>query len=182
MESAIPHVVQIHNAVNEKGWTQVLQWENMRNNPHPRLVKFIGRPKDLSPKARFYSTLWGRNEPFDRHDWFVDRGDGSGERRYVIDFYNGKEGSDDGLRSENASGSGNGNGLPTMYLDVRPALDDLDSVQDIVKMFFKDAFPGISGLMNTSGSRSGNGIGSGNVSGSKSQNANVDGTSSAKQR
>jgi len=170
MESAIPQVVQIHNAVNEKGWREVLQWENMRDNPHPRLVRFIGRPKDLSPKARFFSTLWGRNEPFDRHDWFVDRGDGSGERRYVIDFYNGKEGSGDGLGSGN--GNGGGSGLPTMYLDVRPALDDLDSVQDTVKMFFKDAFPGISGLMNTSGSGSGNG----NVNGSKSQSANADGT------
>ena len=150
MESAIPHVVHIHNAVNERGWREVLKWENERGNDTPRLVKFIGRPKDLSPRARFYSMLWLRNEPFDRHDWIVDRGDGSGERRYVIDFYNGKEdlkNQGDGTGNDNSTG----NGLPSMYLDVRPALDDLDSAQDRVTMFWKDAFPGIAGLMNSKG-------------------------------
>ena len=154
MESAIPHVVQIHNAVNERGWREVLKWESDRGNKNPRLVKFIGRPKDLSPRARFYSMLWLRNEPFDRHDWIVDRGDGSGERRYVIDFYNGKEDLKIQGVAGNENGDGNGNGLPSMYLDVRPALDDMDSAQDRVKMFCKDAFPGIAGLMN---SGSGNG-------------------------
>ncbi len=154
-ELTIPQVVQIHNAVNERGWTEVLKWERIRETNYnglqqqqqqqqqqqsePRLVKFIGRPKDLSPRARLYSTLWLRNEPFDRHDWYVDRGEGTEIRRYVIDFYNGKE-------NPNAAG----NGLPSMYLDVRPALDDLDSAQDRFKMFFIDAFPGIAGWMGSS--------------------------------
>ena len=32
-------------------------------------------------------------QPFDRRDWFIDRGDGygEGERRYVTDFYNGQD-------------------------------------------------------------------------------------------
>jgi cytochrome c heme-lyase len=144
IEKSIPHVVRIHNAVNEKGWKEILEWERIRDpkNDNPRLVRFLGRPKDLSPRARFYSSLWLRNEPFDRHDWFVDRGDGTGQRRYVIDFYNGKE------------NSGN-NGLPSMYLDVRPALDDFEAVQDRVKMFFRNAFPGIVELvMNSSSSSS----------------------------
>ena len=55
------------------------------------MVKFIGRPKDLSPRATFYSSLWLRDVSFDRHDWFVSREDGSDLRRCVIDFYNGKE-------------------------------------------------------------------------------------------
>ena len=95
--------------------------------------------------------LWLRNEPFDRHDWIVDRGDGTGERRYVIDFYNGKEDSISvDMNGANGAGSGSGsNGLPNMYLDVRPALDDVDSAQDRVKMFFRDAFPGIAAFMNT---------------------------------
>ena len=162
-ELTIPQVVQIHNAVNERGWSEVLQWERIRvpqpidpsasNNTNdgvvgeePRLVRFIGRPKDLSPRARFYSMLWMRNEPFDRHDWYVDRGEGTQVRRYVIDFYNGKESS---AASANAANAGN-HGLPSMFLDVRPALDDLDSVQDRFKMFWIDAFPGIAGWMGSS--------------------------------
>lgn len=149
IEKSIPHVVRIHNAVNERGWKEILEWERMRDpkNDNPRLVRFLGRPKDLSPRAMFYSSLWLRNEPFDRHDWFVDRGDGTGERRYVIDFYNGKE----TTRSNKMAQSSQGNaGLPSMYLDVRPALDDFEAVQDRVKMFFKNAFPGIAELvMNT---------------------------------
>jgi len=134
-ELTIPHVVQIHNAVNERGWREILQWENLRHNPNPRLVRFIGRPQDLSPRARVMSGLWLREAPFDRHDWFVDFGDGTKERRYVIDFYNGKE------------EKTNMNGLPSMYLDVRPALDDVDAVKDRIEMFCKDAFPGIYGIM-----------------------------------
>jgi cytochrome c heme-lyase len=137
-ELTIPHVVQIHNAVNERGWREILQWENLRHNPNPRLVRFIGRPTDLSPRARIMSGLWLREAPFDRHDWFVDFGDGTKERRYVIDFYNGKE-------ERNSATSRNG--LPSMYLDVRPALDDVEAVKDRIEMFCKDAFPGIYGIM-----------------------------------
>ena len=38
----------------------------------PKLYKFMGRPKDLSPKARV-NALMGYKKPFDRHDWVVDR-------------------------------------------------------------------------------------------------------------
>jgi len=164
METTIPHVVQIHNAVNERGWRQVLEWERLRENECPRLVKFIGRPKDLSPRARLYSMFWMRDEPFDRHDWYVDRGDGTDLRRYVIDFYNGKEDRvvpvPANSNTSHQKGMGNraaaGVGLPTMYLDVRPAIDDIDSVQDSIKMFAKDTFPGIYGLI-SSYSKSGSG-------------------------
>mmetsp|Transcript_15169 Transcript_15169/g.28518 ORF Transcript_15169/g.28518 Transcript_15169/m.28518 type:complete len:421 (+) Transcript_15169:170-1432(+) len=158
IEKSIPHVVRIHNAVNERGWKEILEWERMRDpkNDNPRLVRFIGRPKDLSPRARFYSTLWLRNEPFDRHDWFVDRGDGTGERRYVIDFYNGKEdsvsSSISASNSASTSTTNNSLGLPSMYLDVRPALDDLEAVQDRVKMLFRNAFPGIAAEFTTTAS------------------------------
>ena len=139
-ESTIPFVVQIHNAVNERGWKEIREWESMRHNKDPKLVKFIGRPKDLSPKARLLSGLWLRKEPFDRHDWYVSREDGSDMRRYVIDFYNGKE-------EEQGQGQGQQqSSLPSMYLDVRPALDDSDAAIDIMKMFAKDAFPGIASL------------------------------------
>ena len=38
----------------------------------PRLVRFLGRPQDYSPKARLLNLL-GYKLPFDRHDWVVDR-------------------------------------------------------------------------------------------------------------
>lgn len=52
----------------------------------PKLLKFRGRPRDYSPKARFLNFL-GFKLPFDRHDWVVDRC--GTDVRYVIDFYNG---------------------------------------------------------------------------------------------
>lgn len=57
--------------------------------------------------------------PFDRHDWIVDR---NGKRiRYVIDFYTGR-----------GAGAALPAGVPpqlAFYLDVRPALDDLEGVR-----------------------------------------------------
>lgn len=90
----------------------------------------------MSRRARVYSMIWLRNEPFDGHDWIVDRGDRSGEKKYVIEA----------LQWER--GQGDGNGSPSMYSDVKPALEDLDSAQDRVTMFCKNAFPGIARLMN----------------------------------
>mmetsp|Transcript_18894 Transcript_18894/g.21888 ORF Transcript_18894/g.21888 Transcript_18894/m.21888 type:complete len:311 (-) Transcript_18894:101-1033(-) len=143
-EATIPFVVQIHNAVNERGWNEIQKWENLRANTNPKLVKFIGRPKDKSPRALFYSSLWLRNEPFDRHDWYVSRDDGSDSRRYVIDFYNGQE---EKGTSSNGTNPAAAAGLPRMYLDVRPALDDSNAAIDRMKMFMKDAFPGFSQYM-----------------------------------
>lgn len=40
----------------------------------------MGRPKDMSPKARLL-WLMGYNAPFDRHDWVVERPDGSEVRK-----------------------------------------------------------------------------------------------------
>ena len=108
-EKDIPQVVAIHNAVNEQCWRKVLEWETNQNNnctENPKLIKFQGRPKDLSPKARLKNWFFGYELPFDRHDWIVERC--GQERRYIIDFYRGKQVA----------------GLPaSVYLDVRPALD-----------------------------------------------------------
>lgn len=49
--------------------------------------------------------------PFDRHDWYVGRC--GQQRRYVIDYYEGPE---------------DAPGVPVFYLDVRPALDDPESI------------------------------------------------------
>ncbi|KAI9268942.1 cytochrome c/c1 heme lyase-domain-containing protein [Phascolomyces articulosus] len=56
-------VVPIHNAVNEMAWMKILEWEKMHHTEcnQPKLVKFQGRPKDYTPKARLYSWF-GRPE------------------------------------------------------------------------------------------------------------------------
>ncbi|GAA5838627.1 hypothetical protein JCM9279_003808 [Rhodotorula babjevae] len=111
-------VVPIHNAVNERVWNQVLEWEREALglprgvDPGSKLVSFVGKPKEVSPRAR-WKTLIGYTAPFDRHDWLVDRpvvppspssssADASSSTaadpsqpssvrvRYVIDFYTGR--------------------------------------------------------------------------------------------
>ena len=73
-EQDMSMVVAIHNAVNERAWSEVLDWENMHKSScgQPKLLKFEGRPKDITPRARLKSWL-GYALPFDRHDWTVDR-------------------------------------------------------------------------------------------------------------
>jgi len=129
-EQTMPHIIQIHNAVNERTWYHVLRWEQTLHQSTPKLLRFMGKPDQRSPRAWLYSTLLGYQPPFDRHDWFIDRGDGSGERRYVIDFY-------DGHASKNSAAPIN------IYLDVRPAIDDLSSLKDRVEMAIREALPGI---------------------------------------
>jgi cytochrome c heme-lyase len=53
-------IVPIHNAVNEKAWEQVLMWEAGMGADRcggPRLVSFVGRPKDRTPKAWLMTAL-----------------------------------------------------------------------------------------------------------------------------
>merc|ERR1712151_392388 len=132
----VPTILKIHNAVNEKSWTEVLNVENAlhpydsndeknSSSPPPQLLRFMGRPKDLSPKAFFNTYFLLYNPPFDRHDWYIVRGgDYDRPRRYVIDFYKGNM--DNG-----------------MYLDVRPAVDDFEGLQDRIRMLGKSVFPSI---------------------------------------
>ncbi|OKL62469.1 hypothetical protein UA08_02694 [Talaromyces atroroseus] len=94
--------------------------ERIRNNldeEQPSLVRFQGRPQDLSPRARImqalgwlYPAKFGTEPPFDRHDWYVSRQTPSGtkEVRYVIDYY---------------SGPPEPTGEPVFFLDIRPAVD-----------------------------------------------------------
>lgn len=89
----MPSTLAIHNAVNEKGWDMVQEWERARAEaaaagggggaaagagdgggggsagvptPAPKLLRFTGRPQDTSPKAWVKSTLLGYRPPFDR--------------------------------------------------------------------------------------------------------------------
>jgi len=129
-------VVAIHNLVNERGWREVRRWEKLMHGvDEPRLIRFEGRPKDMSPKAWINSTLLSYKPPFDRHDWYVER-DGK-PVRYVIDFYNGSNRSEDDIPDKNLGMRS------SMYLDVRPALDTPQAFVDRVRMAFSDTFPGI---------------------------------------
>ncbi|KAB5585712.1 cytochrome c/c1 heme-lyase [Coniochaeta sp. 2T2.1] len=109
-------VVPIHNAVNEKAWEQIKEWEAPYAGEcglGPRLYSFAGVKERMTPRARV-KTLLGYTAPFDRHDWIVDR---CGKRvEYVIDFYAGRQ-------------DGGGEGKVNFYLDVRPKVNSWEGVK-----------------------------------------------------
>ncbi|KDO31566.1 hypothetical protein SPRG_03495 [Saprolegnia parasitica CBS 223.65] len=123
-------IVSIHNTINEKGWAEVVEMEKTLHGDaytrgDPKLVRFMGRPKDFTPKARLLNLFGMANLPFDRHDWIIDR---NGEEvRYVIDFYTGHPTP----------------GKPiSVYMDVRPALDNIGNAVDRLRMqFHKNVLP-----------------------------------------
>ncbi|ORX61347.1 cytochrome c heme lyase [Hesseltinella vesiculosa] len=113
-EEEIETMVDIHNFLNEEAWNEVLRWESKFEcecTEDPYLVRFQGRPRDLTPKARWHSWF-GAPKPFDRHDWYIKRC--NQERRYVIDYYEAPEEQP---------------GVPVFHLDVRPALDDFQTIK-----------------------------------------------------
>ncbi|GAB4819127.1 hypothetical protein N2152v2_006173 [Parachlorella kessleri] len=117
-EDDMDSVVHAHNTMNELTWQRVAVWEMLHRAecPSPSLLRFRGRPDDLSPLARVRSWF-GKQLPFDRHDWYVDRC--GKEVRYVIDFY---------YDDDKA-------GTPEAFeVTVRPALDSLDAFMDRLRM------------------------------------------------
>ncbi|KAL2162358.1 hypothetical protein VTH06DRAFT_7271 [Thermothelomyces fergusii] len=155
--TAVESMVAVHNFLNEGAWSEVVEWERRfgrglsrgweiskrgeENAPfelrrleaqeggrvQPALIRFQGRPKDMTPKAamiqllgRIYPSKFGTDPPFDRHDWFVSR-DVNGQKkeiRYVIDFY---------------SAPPEPTGEPVFYLDVRPALTPTGAVERLMR-------------------------------------------------
>ena len=125
-EDDIASVVALHNNMNEKTWHKVLQWEETMaggsKNASPKLLKFQGRPTDLSPKAAFKHYVLGHPLPYDRHDWTVERSDGT-TARYVIDYYH-----DESLAREDPASAHpalhDSHASDSLLVDVRPAADD----------------------------------------------------------
>jgi cytochrome c heme-lyase len=117
-EDDMENVVFFHNGMNEITWDRVRRWEALHHQEcsDPKLARFRGRPHDLSPLARIRSWFTGE-VPFDRHDWYVDRC--GREVRYVIDFY----------FDEDKAGT-----MEAFTVEARPALDDLTSCVDRLKM------------------------------------------------
>ncbi|XP_040215906.1 holocytochrome c-type synthase isoform X1 [Rana temporaria] len=113
------NIIKIHNQNNEQAWSEILKWEalHVKECPcGPTLVRFGGKAKEYSPRARIRSWM-GYELPFDRHDWIVDR---CGQNvRYVIDYYDGGE------VDKNYQFS---------ILDVRPAFDSMTAVWDRMKV------------------------------------------------
>ncbi|KAK2196810.1 Holocytochrome c-c1 synthase [Babesia duncani] len=120
--SLIPKIVKIHNAINEKAWEKVMEYESLHDDQcdKPVLSHFIGKQDTPSLRARF-NTLIGYKPPYDRHDWTVDR---CGKQiRYIIDFYEGQ----------------NANYTQTsMYIDARPALT-FGGIIDRFKLWIQNA-------------------------------------------
>lgn len=131
-EEAIPSFLQVHNSVNERSWRELCNWESNRgsnNHDNIQLVRFEGRPKDLSPKAWIWSNLLFQERPFDRHDWYIDNGVDH-EKRYVLDFY----------MTEDDTARG---GMPRVEIDVRPALDTPQAFVQRSQRILYEVFPGI---------------------------------------
>lgn len=134
-EDAVESMVDVHNFLNEGAWQEILEWERPyaeEFKKQPRLLQFTGRPHDLSPRARMYLQLskvfpeaFNTEPPFDRHDWYVLRSNGVGgwdQVRYIIDYYGGPD---------------DPHGMPTFFLDVRPALDNATNAKDRMRHWLK---------------------------------------------
>jgi cytochrome c heme-lyase len=114
------NIIRIHNANNEHAWREVLKWENLLHPECdcPKLKSFSGDAKNYSPRARIRRLL-GYELPFDRHNWVVDRC-GQAEVTYIIDYYD--------------VGKVNPSTMEFAHLDVRPAIRDLSTLMDRMKV------------------------------------------------
>ncbi|KAG5978122.1 hypothetical protein E4U55_006394 [Claviceps digitariae] len=113
-------VVPIHNAVNERAWQEIVEWEtpylSQSSCQGPQLESFANKSNRMTPTARL-NTILGYTAPFDRHDWVINR---CGTRvDYVIDFYAGRP----------ADARRGGNPGPSFYLHVRPKLNTWEGIK-----------------------------------------------------
>lgn len=137
LATSVASVIPIHNAVNEKAWADILEWESRAPSSDPgskkcggpKLYSFRGLGTEsqfVSPRARL-NGLMGYQLPFDRHDWVVERCGGQ-RVEYVIDFYQGKQTGSSQQAGKAGSGltGASGAGKLSFYLDVRPKLNSYE--------------------------------------------------------
>lgn len=161
-EEHVETMVMVHNFLNEEAWKQVLDWERyFVSNPadveNTSLLRFQGRPGELSPKARWYAFLgtvfpsrYASEPPFDRHDWIIGRADGT-EARYVIDYYGDDEADarDEQRRLWKQQQAQNGSpstqddddgdeDQANFVLDIRPAVDSFEALRVRASRAFRD--------------------------------------------
>ncbi|KAK5030847.1 holocytochrome c synthase, partial [Cryomyces antarcticus] len=112
----VESMVAVHNFLNEGAWAEIVEWERRfsgglmkgwqlskkgeeaaaaasardRQTQDPKLVRFMGRPDEMTPKAKMlqvmswiYPAGFNNEPPFDRHDWFVQRQKPGGEQKEV---------------------------------------------------------------------------------------------------
>ena len=121
-EEDMESLVAVHNNMNEKTWAKVVEWEEVLcPDSTPKLLKFMGRPADLSPKATIKHYLFGHPLPYDRHDWTILRSDGT-TVRYVIDYYHDESRANESPESALPHFKDH-HATPSLLVDVRPALD-----------------------------------------------------------
>lgn len=78
-------VADVHAMVTDMSWECVMEYERLHPEcPNPTLGRFYGMYGILSWKSKWLKWRTGI-EPFDRHDWVVDRC--GKEVRYIIDYY-----------------------------------------------------------------------------------------------
>ncbi|CAZ84310.1 unnamed protein product [Tuber melanosporum] len=138
-EDAVESMVAVHNFLNEGAWGEIVVWERRFGGGRegfPRLVRFQGKSREMTPKARMFQVLgrvypekFGGPPPFDRHDWYVLR-QGGREVRYVIDYY---------------SAPPEPTGEPVFYLDVRPAIDRPSAILERAMVWGGDLWERASG-------------------------------------
>ncbi|CAO1637507.1 unnamed protein product [Parajaminaea phylloscopi] len=166
-EEHVETMVMVHNFLNEEAWKQVLEWEKHfvakpEDVDNTSLLRFQGRPGELSPKARWYAFLgsvlpsrYASEPPFDRHDWIVGRADGT-TARYVIDYYGDDEADardeqrkqmKEHQRKQALTGAGaavveddedDDDDQANFVLDVRPAIDSFDALRVRASKAFSD--------------------------------------------
>ncbi|TFK39851.1 cytochrome c/c1 heme-lyase [Crucibulum laeve] len=132
-EEHVVTMVEIHNFLNEEAWEEVKKWERRQHSDEDlQLARFMGRPGEMSPKARFWMlagwllpTRFNSEPPFDRHDWIVRRPKTGEEVRYIIDYYSAPPEPD---------------GSPVFSLDVRPALDSFGSLKERIAVATEEAW------------------------------------------
>ena len=162
-EDGIEAMVDVHNFLNEGAWAEIVEWERRFSSglmlgwdkcsrgedssmaganlgtgeeqdvPQPKLARFQGRPKDMTPKAawlqmmaRLFPDKFENKPPFDRHDWYVQRMSQNGkvqEVRYVIDYYDAPP---------------EPTGEPVFFLDVRPAIDSPSAAAERMMRWYGD--------------------------------------------
>jgi cytochrome c heme-lyase len=130
-------IIAVHNNMNERSWMALMEWEKMhcKECENPKLLRFTGKPDDLTPKAWLKHHLFGYPKPFDRHDWTIDR---CGKQvRYVIDYYYDEErGKQDDLPTLRDMHS-----VKSITFDVRPAIDTPEALYDRMRMASQTWFP-----------------------------------------
>lgn len=136
-EDDMKSIIAVHNNMNERSWMALMEWEKMhcKECENPKLLRFTGKPDDLTPKAWLKHHLFGYPKPFDRHDWTIDR---CGKQvRYVIDYYYDEErGKQDDLPTLRDMHS-----VKSITFDVRPAIDTPEALYDRMRMASQTWFP-----------------------------------------